>query len=151
MGRRARRPAEPDGFWYDRSERDEDGPLVRVRYGPVGLRMLLAGHVSAAALTAAGDNLVIDEMLLSSDLLPRWGRALSGLPVLFVGVRCPVDVLRERERVRDGVPGLARGQLPTVHAHGQDYDLEVDTSAAAAVDVARAVLRQAPSARLWSG
>lgn len=55
-----------------------------------------------------------------------------GLPALFVGVHCPLDVLEQREMERqDRTLGQARAQFPLVHAHGA-YDLEVDTSVASA-------------------
>ncbi len=126
-------PLSRDGFWYDRS----DG--VRIRYGPAGLRMLRAGYAAAAALTTAGDNVVFDEMLLSPDLAELWETAFAGLEVLLVGVHCPIGVLEERERARNGVIGLARGHLDTVHAHHRRYDVEIDTAEASADELAHVV------------
>ncbi|MBN9219159.1 MAG: chloramphenicol phosphotransferase [Mesorhizobium sp.] len=66
-------------------------------------------------------------------------RRLAGLPVLFVGVRCPIDVIMERraagEPGRAYVTGSSDDPLPLpvrlwqeeVHRPGT-YDLEVDTS-----------------------
>lgn len=48
--------------------------------------------------------------------------------ILFVGVRCPLAVLEQRERDRgDREIGLARYQFDRVHRHGI-YDLELNTS-----------------------
>ena len=47
-------------------------------------------------------------------------------PVLFVGVRCPLEELERRERGRNRDQGLARRQFDIVHAH-KVYDVEVDT------------------------
>jgi len=135
-------PLSRDGFYYDESEPDHDGsPLTVIRYGDTGRRMLRAMHASIAALTVAGNNLIIDEMLLAPELLTDWLDALTGLDVLFVGVHCPLAVLenRERERGRRSRAGLARGHLRAAHDHGH-YDLEVDTSAAQAAELAKAVL-----------
>ncbi|MBG6134869.1 chloramphenicol phosphotransferase CPT family protein [Longispora fulva] len=133
-------PLSRDGFHYDESD-DDGAPLTVIRYGDTGRRMLRAMHASIAALTVAGNNLVIDEMLLAPELLDDWLDALTGLDVLFVGVHCPLPVLEERERARGprGRAGLARGHLRTVHAHGH-YDLDVDTGTAPASDIARCVL-----------
>jgi chloramphenicol 3-O phosphotransferase len=69
-------------------------------------------------------------------ILSDCARRLTGLPVLFVGVRCPVDTLwarrqatwgQARNEVDDGVRGSVHLGAEAVHAHG-DYDLEVDTS-----------------------
>lgn len=132
------------GFWYDRTGTDDDGtPFVVVRYGPVGRRMLESGCVAAAAFARGGDDVVIDEMLLTPDLLPVWRRALEGLDVLWVGVMCPLPVVEEREAARPrGVKGLGRGHLRTVHDHGAGYDMTVDTSTGTPAELARAVLRR---------
>ncbi|WP_280397931.1 phosphotransferase-like protein [Nocardia carnea] len=70
-----------------------------IRYGPVGRRILHSACTAAAAFAHGGDNLVIDEMLLSPDLLPVWSEALAGLDVRLVAVTCPLEVAEQRERV----------------------------------------------------
>jgi chloramphenicol 3-O phosphotransferase len=65
--------------------------------------------------------------------------ALDGLEVTFVGVRCPLDVVEERERARGHrVIGQARGHFDIVHAHGA-YDIEVDTSQLSPQEAAQAI------------
>lgn len=74
-------------------------------------------------------------------ILPECARRLAGLPVLFVGVRCPLEVIMERRnagqpgRERHYLAGTADDPVPepvrrwqqAVHQPGI-YDLEVDTS-----------------------
>jgi chloramphenicol 3-O phosphotransferase len=68
-------------------------------------------------------------------ILPNCARQLQGLPVLFVGVRCPLPVIMERRRAtwHDGytenypVPEPVSLWQQTIHVPGI-YDLEVDTS-----------------------
>ena len=61
--------------------------------------------------------------------------------MLFIGVRCPLAVLEQRERARgDRLVGHARGHAHLVHAHGL-YDLEVDTSVAGPEECAEQILR----------
>jgi chloramphenicol 3-O phosphotransferase len=74
-------------------------------------------------------------------LLAEAARRLAGLPVVFVGVHCPLDVIMERRASaqggRDGVyetsgplgavPAAVRRWQEEVH-RGHLYDLEVDTS-----------------------
>jgi chloramphenicol 3-O phosphotransferase len=141
-------PLSRDGFWYDRTGSDEEGhPLVVIRYGPVGRRMLRSGCAAAAAFAHEGDNLVVDEMLLAPDLLAVWMRALAGLDVLLVGVTCPLAVAERREVARGNQRGLARGHLRTVHDHGAAYDMTVDTSAGTPTELAKAVLLRHQSAK----
>lgn len=93
-------------------------------------------------------------------ILKGCARRLEGLPVLFVGVRCPIDVIlarraagqagREGQYVQaspgDPVPEPVRLWQDAVHAHGL-YDLDVDTSKlspAQCADAIRAALAQGP-------
>lgn len=136
-------PLSRDGFWYDRSEQDADGhPLLVIRYGHVGLRMLRSAFAAAAEFARGGDHLVVDEMLLSPDLLPMWMEALADLDAQLVCVTCPLAVAEQRELVRGKTIGLARGHLPTVHDHGYPYDTIVDTTTGTPAELARVVLGQ---------
>lgn len=127
-----------EGFWYDRS-----GDVVVIRYGQVGRRMLRTACVAAAAFARRGDDLVIDEMLLSPDIMTDWKFALGGLRVLMVRVTCPLDVAEERERDRRHPLGLARGHFRTVHEHDVHYDMTLDTTTDTPAALARAVLPRA--------
>lgn len=110
--------------WYDRTGCDADGsPIVVIRYGYVGRRMLHSACAAAAAFAHGGNDLVIDEMLLTPDLLPIWMDALAGLDVQLVGATCPLAVAERRERDRSHPAGLARGHFHAVHDHGYTYDI----------------------------
>ncbi|MEV0712863.1 phosphotransferase-like protein [Nocardia aurea] len=136
-------PLSRDGFWYDRTAGDVDGhPSVTVRYGEVGLRMLRSACVAAAQFAYGGDDLVIDEMLLTPDLLPIWMDALNGLDVQLVRVTCPLAVAEQRESARGNEIGLARGHLRTIHDHGYTYDTTVDTTTGTPSELAKFVLRR---------
>jgi chloramphenicol 3-O phosphotransferase len=85
-------------------------------------------HRSAACLARSGNNLIVDHVLQESEWLKEIVENWAGLDVLFVGVKCPLEVSEQRERERgDRDPGIARYQFERVHAHGL-YDIEVDTS-----------------------
>lgn len=67
-------------------------------------------------------------------ILSASARQLSGLPVLFVGVRCPVEVIMARRNAAPdgyvagpGVPEPVARWQQAVHQPGL-YDLEVDSS-----------------------
>ncbi|MGY1867798.1 MULTISPECIES: phosphotransferase-like protein [Nocardia] len=136
-------PLSRDGFWYDRTSCAADGdPSVVIRYGHVGRRMLLSACAAAAEFAHRGDHLVIDEMLLTPDLLPIWMDALAGLDVQLVRVTCPLAVAQQRELTRRNENGLARGHFRTVHDHGYTYDTIVDTTTGTPAELARAVLRR---------
>jgi len=86
------------------------------------------------------------------NILQACAKRLSGLPVLFVGVRCPIDVIMSRRRDgqagREGqyLTGSAAEPVPApVHAWQREvhrsglYDLEVDTSAMTPQECAEAI------------
>jgi chloramphenicol 3-O phosphotransferase len=101
---------------------------LEVEFGPVCQALFSGFHRSLAALASAGNNLIVDDVLLEPRWLQEALEALISHEVCFVGVRCPVDVAQSRERVRGNrIVGTARGQFEWVHAHGI-YDVEVDTS-----------------------
>lgn len=85
-------------------------------------------HESAAAIARAGNNVIVDYVLQQPEWLDACVKAFDGLPVVFVGVHCPLEVLETREVSRgDRKLGAARFQFNRVHSHGT-YDLELDTS-----------------------
>jgi chloramphenicol 3-O phosphotransferase len=108
---------------------------------PLVVRLYRAMYEAIAAHSRLGVNVVVDAVHHDAYSVPRQilrtcARQLEGLPVLFVGVRCPVEVALERRRATWGGVGYHQGgtvQDPVrlwheaVHRPGI-YDLEVDTS-----------------------
>jgi len=98
-------------------------------------------YAAIAAHSRLGVNVVVDTVHHDSYSVPRHilrtcARQLLGLPVLFVGVRCPVAVAMERRRATWGGEGYNQGGTvedpvglwhEAVHTPGI-YDLEIDTS-----------------------
>lgn len=109
---------------------------------PLVVTFYLAMYEAIAAHSRLGLDVVVDVAhhdcySVPRHILPSCARTLRGLPVLFVGVRCPVEVVRERRRATWGGVGYNQGgPVPdpvrlwdeAVHTPGS-YDLEVDTSA----------------------
>jgi chloramphenicol 3-O phosphotransferase len=109
-------------------------------------RLYAALYESVAAHSRLGLNVVVDvghhdSYSVPLGILPDCARRLAGLPVLFVGVRCPIDVIMERRRRgeagRGGLYATSAAGAPVppavlrwqreVHVPGL-YDLELDTS-----------------------
>lgn len=95
------------------------------------LSQLVEGfHRSCAAIARAGLHIVVDTVLEEPAWVKPCVQAFSGLEVLFVGLRCGLATLEERERARgDRYLGTARYQVDRIHLHNL-YDVEVDTEAA---------------------
>jgi chloramphenicol 3-O phosphotransferase len=119
-------------------ERPDLEPLIPVFYAAL--------YESIAAHSRLGLNVVVDvghhdAHSVRQGVLADCARRLAGLPVLFVGVRCPLLVIMERRKAgqpgREGeylaeaadasVPDPVQRWQRQVHIPGV-YDLEVDTS-----------------------
>jgi chloramphenicol 3-O phosphotransferase len=106
-----------------------------------GFRELEAAWTDGiAAMVRAGARVVVDDVFLGGTASQqRWRKALDGLPVLWVGVRCERAVAAGREVARgDRARGMAAAQADVVH-QGVFYDLEVDTTRTESMDCARAI------------
>ncbi|MBR1175346.1 chloramphenicol phosphotransferase [Bradyrhizobium sp. KB893862 SZCCT0404] len=133
-------------------ERPDLEPLIPVCYAAL--------YESIAAHSRLGPNVVVDVGHHNSyarpvNILVECARRLLGLPVLFVGVRCSIEVIMERRRQgqvgRENVylTGSNQGPVPApvlawqqeVHVPGI-YDLEIDTSSASPQDCAATILQR---------
>lgn len=125
------RPGSGSGFGGGRPDLE---PLLPILYA--------AMYESIAAHSRLGLNVVSEcghHGAINPDILPNCARRLNGLPVLFVGVRCPIEEIMKRRnqagRKRGYVVGPDNEPIPPpvvlwqeeVHKPGI-YDLEVDTS-----------------------
>jgi chloramphenicol 3-O phosphotransferase len=115
---------------------------------------------SIAAHSLEGLNVVADVGHYDREILAECAALVHGLPVLFVGVRCPIDEIMRRRNAgqpgREGhyAVGTADDPIPAPVQRWQDgvasvgpYDLEVDTSvldAAACADTIARRLRDGP-------
>ncbi|WP_441249147.1 chloramphenicol phosphotransferase CPT [Kitasatospora sp. McL0602] len=95
------------------------------------------------AMARAGARVVVDEVFLGGAASQqRWQKALGGLQVLWVGVRCESAVAAGCEVARgDRLTGMAEAQAELVH-QGVSYDLEVDTTHTEALECARIIAAQ---------
>lgn len=89
---------------------------------------VMTGYVhSLAALVRAGCDVVAEAVLI-----PEWrglySEALSGVPVLLVGVRCDLAVAQARESVRTDREHVELDVPYFETVHDLVYDAEVDTS-----------------------
>lgn len=119
----------------------DDGPdrAALLEVGEVGFRMVRGYHRAIAAVARAGNDVIVEEVMITAREWDDWTQALSGLPVVWVGVRCDTDVVVRREHDRgDRYPGLARGTSLAVHRYAT-YDLEVNTTRTPTNELAEAL------------
>lgn len=115
----------------------EDG---RVSVGADFRALQDAWRQGVVATVRAGAGVILDDVFLGGAASQEeWRKALDGLPVLWVGVRCQSAVAAGREIARgDRVPGMAASQADVVH-EGVRYDVEVDTTHTEALECARTI------------
>ena len=107
--------------------------------GAAGHDLVRGMHRAIAALSQAGCNCISDHVLVE----PAWAKdcadLFAGLPAYMIGVKCPLEVLEQREVSRKNrTLGQARLQFPVIHKYVV-YDLEVDTSLLSPEDCARSI------------
>ena len=125
-------------------ERPDLEPFVAQCYA--ALFESIAAH-SRLGLNVISDLGIHDAYSKPRGILADAARRLAGLPVLFVGVMCPIDVIMARRNADpqgyvagDGVPEPVRRWQEAVHQPGI-YDLEVDTSVMSPEHCAEAIRR----------
>jgi chloramphenicol 3-O phosphotransferase len=101
---------------------------------PLIILLYRAMYESIAAHSRLGVNVVVDvghhdAYSQPRAILPRCAQLLTDRPVLFVAVRCPIDVILDRRRVTWGESPLEFSQRwqEAVHTPGI-YDLELNTA-----------------------
>jgi len=118
---------------------------------PVVVSLYTALYESVAVHSRMGIHVVADVGHHDSystplKILPRCASILRDLPVLFVGVRCPIgEIMRRRENTsylsyrEDGtIPAPILLWQDAVHSPGI-YDMEVDTSTDTPREIAKAI------------
>lgn len=128
-------------------ESDPEGSL-RWSFGPKGVQAFAALHEWVAAASRTGNNIIIDHlMLIDPPILQDCIWRLKDLPVLFVCLKPPFEVLMERiaqrkmdkrmptellgedavKRIRDRLDRLRPWFYEAAYAN-DCYDLEIDTT-----------------------
>lgn len=119
---------------------DDDRRLAQLPVlGAKALQILHGMYEALAAFARAGNDVIVDDVIYDERVLASAVAAFEGIGVLFVGIRCPVEVAEARELERgDRALGGARVFADAVHRHGT-YDLEVDSSAMTPDEVSAAI------------
>ena len=102
-------------------------PVVTLKVGPAGDRIIHGMHRAIAAYAEAGNNVIVDYILYKPEWLDDLKESLRDHKVLYVGVYAPLTLIEEREKKRNTSPvGHARSHFDTVHTDFY-YDLEIDS------------------------
>lgn len=131
----------PEGFLFETKLQDGK-PAVEIHTGPVGQRLMSGFRASVAALAQAGNEIILDEVLIDAAEKADYRRLLAPFRLIQVGVMASLEILEAREQARgDRMIGLARWQFDRVH-RDMDYDLVLDSGRLSAKDCATEIARQ---------
>jgi chloramphenicol 3-O phosphotransferase len=128
-------------LFYGQRRQPKDDPAS---WGP---DLVPGMHACVRSFAGAGAKVVLEHIFTKRRWLKDAVAQLAGLPVLFVGVTCPLELLEAREAARRGAlagPGQAVRHariLACLDAH-HPYDLVVDTGSTTPEEGARLVLRR---------
>lgn len=119
----------------------ENNGAVEVKGGLLNKKFFGSLPKIAKILADAGNDLIIDEVLLDDELIKEYKAELSGHNFYFIGIYCDFEILEQREKSRnDRVIGLAKAQFELVHQGARNYDLKIDTSNITATQAAKDIL-----------
>ncbi len=108
---------------------DDNSIFTQVRFGEDGQKLLRGMRRAILSLAQEGNNIIIDDIILDQSFLDDYLDVMADERLYFIGVRCPLSVIEQREAQRLGrFPGTAESHFISCHAH-DTYDVEVDTSA----------------------
>lgn len=121
-------------------ERPDLEPLIVILYRAMYQAI---AHRSRLGLNVVMDVGHHDAYSVPQGILAKSARQLQGLPVVFVGVHCPLEVIMERRRATwhtgnndaGAIPQAVRLWQQAVHVPGI-YDVELDTSVLSAEECA---------------
>jgi chloramphenicol 3-O phosphotransferase len=124
-------------------DQNKRGPCVHVQSGPEGAKLFPAMPQFAELLALRGNNLIIDEVLFDEEALKAYAHHLKSFKVYYIGVFCDLNVMQEREILRqDRCIGLSNDQIDRVHKGALNtYDFTVDTTRISPFQAARLILK----------
>jgi chloramphenicol 3-O phosphotransferase len=113
--------------------------------GPLGDHLISGMHHALDGLLRQGHTLISDHVLIEKSWVKEAAKLFSEHRAFLIGVKCPVEVIEQRERDRKNrTLGSARLQFDVVHRWIHEcggYDLELDSSEASPDSSAEKILQ----------
>ncbi|WP_427978657.1 chloramphenicol phosphotransferase CPT family protein [Agarivorans sp.] len=140
-------------FWHFASDQLVEAGMLAKRENDGGdfdwkinrPKFFAAFHACIKAILDTGNNIILDHIIESEQWYNELKKILFAHDMFFVGVHCPVSILRERELARadrhigQRYCGEAEYHLTHVHSYSH-YDFELDTSTQTPAESAKLVL-----------
>jgi len=97
--------------------------------GPYGEKIIKLAFKCMKLLSKGEIGLVVEEVISTEKGFANYLSIFKNQKVYFVGVKCPLKVIEEREKKRGNrICGQSRAVFSRVHPKKREYDIEIDTS-----------------------
>lgn len=107
---------------------DQNRPIVTLKIGPAGDRIIHGMHRAILGYALAGNNIIVDYILYKTSWINDLLEVFEGHRIYLIGVSAPLSLVEEREKSRATSPvGHARSHYDSVH-QSMIYDYQIDTS-----------------------
>jgi len=140
-------------FWHFASDQLVEAGMLPKRVNDGGAfdwkinrpKFFEAFHLCIKAILDAENNIILDHIIESHEWYEEQKVLLSGHDLFFVGVHCPIEVLRQREIEREDsnignrYRGEAEYHLKHVHTYSE-YDFEINSNEKSVEDTASQVI-----------
>ena len=122
--------------------KEKKGKLVTsIKFGDYGEEVLKVMRRAVAQLASAGCSVVVDDILFEKKYLLDYANVLKPNSSWLVAVTCDINIVRARETKRSGrFPGTADSHFDSIHNHGVEYDIEVNTSRKSPAELAKEII-----------
>ncbi len=140
-------------FWHFASDQLVEAGMLPRRTLDGGLfdwainrpKFFNAFHQCIKAILDTGNNVILDHIIESNEWYEQLKESLVSHDVFFVGVHCPIEILKQREMARSdqhiGNRYLGEAEYHLRHVHRySNYDFELDTSKQSPAESAKLVL-----------
>ncbi len=118
----------PQEFSWKSSIDETSHPVYEIQLGPFAQKMSQTLKEIVLMLAKMKHFIIIDDVAFDSTAVNIWREVLKVYKVLWFGIKTPLPILEERERLRGNrMHGTARAQYFKVHKD-ITYELEFDTS-----------------------
>lgn len=116
-----------EGYSWKRTEDATGHTIYEIQIGPFAKKMSDTLKEMVITLAKMGHYIIIDDVSFGKQYVDEWKSALKDYKVLWIGIKCSLESLEQREKQRgDRMIGSARGSYFKVHKD-VTYDLEFDT------------------------
>lgn len=140
-------------FWHYASDQLVEAGMLPKRINDGGAfdwkinrpKFFRAFHLCIKAVLDSGNDIILDHIIESDEWYEELKVLLVEHDLFFVGVHCPIDVLREREIKREDrnignrYRGEAEYHLTHVHSYSE-YDIEINSNEKSVEDTASDVI-----------